>query len=181
MATEIWVNLDSGNGLLPDGTKPLPEPVMAYHQRWSVVFTESNFILNDFKVIEAIVYCVKILFLDQPGKCFLGSLSSDAFINFLQSFNQKMRRGNNVSGKLLHLKRFFQERKPTYQRWLEDLTERLSNKPDKREVLTVIRSEMVSWWNSLIAPGRCIKNRLKLIIWLQFEFLSVTPIIWIHG
>ena len=64
MATEIWVNLDSGNGLLPDGTKPLPEPVMAYHQRWSVVFTESNFILNDFKVIEAIVYCVKILFLD---------------------------------------------------------------------------------------------------------------------
>ena len=27
MATEIWVNIGSGNGLLPDGTKPLPEPV----------------------------------------------------------------------------------------------------------------------------------------------------------
>ena len=26
MATEIWVNIGSGNGLLPDGTKPLPEP-----------------------------------------------------------------------------------------------------------------------------------------------------------
>ena len=25
MATEIWVNSGSGNGLLPDGTKPLPE------------------------------------------------------------------------------------------------------------------------------------------------------------
>ena len=25
MATEIWVNIGSGNGLLPDGTKPLPE------------------------------------------------------------------------------------------------------------------------------------------------------------
>ena len=25
MATEIWVNIGSGNGILPDGTKPLPE------------------------------------------------------------------------------------------------------------------------------------------------------------
>ena len=32
----IWrhksVNTDSGNGLLPDGTKPLPEPVLTYHR-----------------------------------------------------------------------------------------------------------------------------------------------------
>ena len=26
MATDIWVNFGSGNGLLPDGTKPLTEP-----------------------------------------------------------------------------------------------------------------------------------------------------------
>ena len=26
MATKIWVNFVLGNGLLPDGTKPLPEP-----------------------------------------------------------------------------------------------------------------------------------------------------------
>ena len=32
MATEIWVNIGSGNGLLPDGTKPLPEPMLTYHQ-----------------------------------------------------------------------------------------------------------------------------------------------------
>ena len=32
MATEIWVNIGSGNGLLPDGTKSLPEPMLIYHQ-----------------------------------------------------------------------------------------------------------------------------------------------------
>ena len=25
---KIWVNIGSGNGLLPDGTKPLPEPML---------------------------------------------------------------------------------------------------------------------------------------------------------
>ena len=29
---QIWVNIGSGNGLLPDGTKPLPEPMLSYHQ-----------------------------------------------------------------------------------------------------------------------------------------------------
>ena len=29
MATEIWVNIGSGNDLLPDGTKPLPEPMLS--------------------------------------------------------------------------------------------------------------------------------------------------------
>ena len=32
MASWIWVNIGSGNGLLPDGTKPLPEPMLTYHQ-----------------------------------------------------------------------------------------------------------------------------------------------------
>ena len=27
-----WDNIGSGNGLLPDGTKPLPEPMLTYHQ-----------------------------------------------------------------------------------------------------------------------------------------------------
>ena len=26
------VNIGSGDGLLPDGTKPLPEPMLIYHQ-----------------------------------------------------------------------------------------------------------------------------------------------------
>ena len=32
MATEIWVNVGSGNGLVPDGTKPLPERMLTYHK-----------------------------------------------------------------------------------------------------------------------------------------------------
>ena len=32
MATYFYVNIGSGNGLLPDGTKPLPEPVLTYHE-----------------------------------------------------------------------------------------------------------------------------------------------------
>ena len=32
IAAEIWVNTGSGNGLLPDSTKPLPEPMLTYHQ-----------------------------------------------------------------------------------------------------------------------------------------------------
>ena len=43
MASEICVNIGSGNGLLPDGTKPLPEPMLTDHQ-WSPV----TFILGQF-------------------------------------------------------------------------------------------------------------------------------------
>ena len=32
MATKKMVNIGSGDGLLPDGTKPLPEPVLTYHK-----------------------------------------------------------------------------------------------------------------------------------------------------
>ena len=43
LATEIWVNIGSGNGLLPEGTKPLPEPMLTDLQ-WSPV----TFILRQF-------------------------------------------------------------------------------------------------------------------------------------
>ena len=33
IGTNIWVYNDSGNGLLPDGTKPLSEPMLTYHQQ----------------------------------------------------------------------------------------------------------------------------------------------------
>ena len=32
MVKWIWVHLGSGNGLLPDSTKPLPEPMLTYHK-----------------------------------------------------------------------------------------------------------------------------------------------------
>ena len=38
MVTETRVNIGSGNGLVPDGTKPLPEPMSTYHQQKPVVF-----------------------------------------------------------------------------------------------------------------------------------------------
>ena len=31
-ATKLWAYIGSGNGLLPDGTKPLPEPMLIDHQ-----------------------------------------------------------------------------------------------------------------------------------------------------
>ena len=31
MSTQVLLNLGSGNGLLADGTKPLPEPMLTYH------------------------------------------------------------------------------------------------------------------------------------------------------
>ena len=37
--TKIWVNIGSDNGLFPDSTKPLTEPMMTYHQRGLVAFT----------------------------------------------------------------------------------------------------------------------------------------------
>ena len=43
MVLEIWVNTGSGNGLLPDGTKPLPKPMLTDHQRSPVTFIVGQF------------------------------------------------------------------------------------------------------------------------------------------
>ena len=43
MATYFWVSIGSSNGLLPDGTNPLPEPMLTYHQWNSVVPTWDQF------------------------------------------------------------------------------------------------------------------------------------------
>ena len=39
----IWVNIGSGNGLLPDGTKPLPEPMLTFHNLSPVTFILGQF------------------------------------------------------------------------------------------------------------------------------------------
>ena len=41
--TSYLVNIGSGNGLLSDGTKPLPEPMLANHQEDLVAFTWRQF------------------------------------------------------------------------------------------------------------------------------------------
>ena len=42
----VNINISSGNGLLPDGTKPLPEPMLTHHQRGSVAFFKEQFRWN---------------------------------------------------------------------------------------------------------------------------------------
>ena len=37
MATNLWLNIGSGNDLLPDGTKLLPEPMLNFDQSGYVV------------------------------------------------------------------------------------------------------------------------------------------------
>ena len=43
MAAGIRVNIGSGNGVLPDGTKLLPEPMLTYHQKGTVTFIGGQF------------------------------------------------------------------------------------------------------------------------------------------
>ena len=43
MAAYILVNIGSVNGLLPDRTEPLPEPMLSYYQRYSVPLTWEQF------------------------------------------------------------------------------------------------------------------------------------------
>ena len=40
MAMQMLVNIGSSNGLLPVGTKPLPDPVMTYHKTSSISRTK---------------------------------------------------------------------------------------------------------------------------------------------
>ena len=39
----VTVNIGSGNGLLPDSTKPVPEPILTYHEWGFMVFTLEQF------------------------------------------------------------------------------------------------------------------------------------------
>ena len=43
MAMKIWVNIGSANGLLPDSTKPLPEPMLTNHHRCYMAFNWEQF------------------------------------------------------------------------------------------------------------------------------------------
>ena len=43
MASEILVNIGSGNGLVPNGAKPIPEPVLTYHQWGPATFIWGQF------------------------------------------------------------------------------------------------------------------------------------------
>ena len=49
MVTKICVNIGSGNGLLPDSTKPFPEPMLADHQWSPVTFIWMAFTRGQFQ------------------------------------------------------------------------------------------------------------------------------------
>ena len=54
LVTQIWINIGSSNGLLPDGSKPLPEPVLtnlAYHQWYRKTSNISRTLVGD-KIID---------------------------------------------------------------------------------------------------------------------------------
>ena len=59
MATKIWLSIDSGDGLLPDGTKPLPGPMLINYQMYFVAFTWKQFI-NNYSSAETLVYVWKL-------------------------------------------------------------------------------------------------------------------------
>ena len=43
MEAEIWVNIGSGNDLVPDGTKPLAEPMLTIISEAQVTFISWQF------------------------------------------------------------------------------------------------------------------------------------------
>ena len=61
MALEIFVNTGSGNGLLPDGIKPLPKPVLTSHQQGSLAFVPGQCLLNTQNINPKVVFEKKIL------------------------------------------------------------------------------------------------------------------------
>ena len=74
MATEIWVNISLGNGLLPGGTKPLPEPMLTDHQRSPGTFIHvlgqfHKRCLNYQSIKSVWNYIAKISFKFPRGQC----------------------------------------------------------------------------------------------------------------
>ena len=61
MVTYIWVNIGSGNGLVPYITKPSPEPMLIYHQwgplafKWEKVHRNSS-VYHSLKSVENYIF-----------------------------------------------------------------------------------------------------------------------------
>ena len=72
MATEIWVNIGSGNGLLPDGTKPLPEPI-TYLKLHSNFPGASELITEDVLYATAYWSSVTLISFITPVECMIAS------------------------------------------------------------------------------------------------------------
>ena len=82
MATQVLINIGSGNGLLPDGTKPLPEPACWLiikgvlwhvtrsaheHNLWHVL---ENYILRSYTTSQSVKAAVRFTSIKQ-GRCII--------------------------------------------------------------------------------------------------------------
>ena len=80
MASEILVNTGSGNGLMPDSSKPLPESVLTYHQQDPLAFNRGNIYLNKIHTIAIPELCLKFAHLKShphlPGNMKFAHLKS---------------------------------------------------------------------------------------------------------
>ena len=93
MATMIFVNIGSGNGLLPDGTKPLPEPMLTKllclwhsHKRNLTELAQSiTWVNNTFRIIATYASGQWVLWMliFSQWKCF--TLSSASLQNKCQT------------------------------------------------------------------------------------------------
>ena len=61
MVTQIWVNVGLGNGLLADGTKPLPEPMLTYNQRWAMRAISHEVFINLIHNMYSAITLLKLL------------------------------------------------------------------------------------------------------------------------
>ena len=86
--------IESGNGFLPDGTKPLTEPILNYHYRCSVAFTEDQFrkSRHELKYVREI----KIIYL----RC----------LSYYQGANELMHRGRIRNLLTLYAFNYFEHR-----------------------------------------------------------------------
>ena len=56
MASMILVRTVYGHGLLSDGTKPLPEPMLTYHERDPVAFIPGNVYWKNLDINRMVVF-----------------------------------------------------------------------------------------------------------------------------
>ena len=59
MATRIWVNIGSDNGLLHDGIKPLPEPKLTMHQQGPITLISQEIYQSSITNINLNIICLK--------------------------------------------------------------------------------------------------------------------------
>ena len=90
---QIWVYIDSGNGLLPNGTKPLPEPTLTYHPWGSVAFTEAHwfcFLVRGRLVVDAHGREMRKEINDTFGASAGGATPAASVVDNMTDFNPKV-------------------------------------------------------------------------------------------